>query len=230
MLFFSPSSSLCPSNEVHGSFIASCRMKNFIALASCIWTTFQNPLYLVRLFFFILFFILSPTVILCIIIQPECISRTLSHFLFFSCVSTRNRFRVLFYYFFLLLTFTFAIMYSVLIYSISRVCWFFPKVIQSNFWIYSLRFIREPHRCWWWCQIYVFCGNRESLLLHHSILLLHLSPSSRSPAFMKNKNCETEIKLNSKQQFTSFNGCSFFYVAFSLASSVFVRGKRLKES
>lgn len=45
------------------------------------------------------------------------------------------------------------------------------------------------HR-WWWCQMYVFAGTQNR--------------------FHENKNCETEIKLNSKQQFTPFNGCIFF--------------------
>jgi hypothetical protein len=49
-----------------------------------------------------------------------------------------------------------------------------------------------------------FCGNTEPLLL--------FLPSTR---FYENKNCETEIKLNSKQQFTrSIQWLQFFSSSF----------------
>ena len=165
------------------------QIEKFHRLVSCIWTKFQNPLYLVRFFSFIL----EPNSA-SYVHTTECIFRILSHFLFFSSVFCLQHVFAFFSY--IHIRFMCFVMYP-----ISRACWFFPKVIQSNFWIYS----RISLRC---CQIYVL-RERKTSSCH------------RKSAFMKNKNCETEIKLNSNQQFTSFNACSFF-----ISSPLF----RLKES
>lgn len=107
----------------------------------------------------------------------------------FFFVSTRNRFRVLFLHSHSFYVFLYVSNLAHLL--------IFPKSHPIKFLnLFFALHSRISLRCWW-CQIYVLRERRTS-------------SCHRKSAFMKNKNCETEIKLNSKQQFTSFNGCSFF--------------------